>query len=67
MQAIAREHETLDELCMRHLGATRGVVEATLQRNRGLAGQGPHLPAGLAVELAEPDRAPTEPLINFWE
>nr|WP_183018536.1 MULTISPECIES: tail protein X [Delftia]MBB1649336.1 phage tail protein [Delftia sp. UME58]MCA1071794.1 hypothetical protein [Delftia acidovorans] len=67
MLAIAREYETLDELCMRQLGATRGVVEATLERNPGLSTHGPHLPAGLAVELTEPAQAPSLPLISFWD
>ena len=44
MQAIAREYETLDELCMRQLGATRGVVEATLERNPACRPTGPTCP-----------------------
>lgn len=67
MQAIARDHETLDELCMRHLGTTRGVVEATLDKNPGLAGKGPRLPIGQVVELAEPAAAPVRPTINLWD
>ena len=34
---IANDHETVDALCMRTLGRTAGVVEATLAINPGLA------------------------------
>ena len=67
MRAIANDRETLDELCMRHLGTTRGVVEATLEKNPGLARLGTSLPAGLAVDLAEPDTTTTRPTINLWD
>ena len=48
---IANDHETVDALCMRTLGRTAGVVEATLAINPGLAAKGPHLPAGMVVQL----------------
>ena len=67
MQAIANDRELLDALCMRHLGTTRGVVEATLDKNPGLAAKGPRLPIGQVVELAEPDTAPARPSINLWD
>lgn len=67
MKAIANEHEVLDALCMRHLGTTRGVVEATLEKNPGLAAKGPRLPIGHVVDLAEPDAAPVRPTINLWD
>lgn len=47
---IANDHETVDALCMRTLGRTAGVVEATLAINPGLAAKGPHLPAGTVVQ-----------------
>ena len=47
---IAHDHETVDALCMRTLGATAGVVEATLAINPGLAAKGPHLPAGTVAQ-----------------
>ena len=36
--------ETVDALCWRHYGRTRGAVEAVLQANPGLASCGPILP-----------------------
>lgn len=63
----ANEYETLDALAWRHLGTTRGVVEATLENNPGLAALGPRLPIGHAVQLAQPERAATRPTINLWD
>ena len=65
--AQAHQHETLDALAWRHLGTTRGVVEETLARNPGLARRGPTLPAGLMVELAQPETTAIRPTINLWD
>ena len=67
MLVTANDHDTVDELCWRHLGTTRGTVEATYARNPGLARRGPMLPAGLQVELAAPAASPTRELINLWD
>jgi phage tail protein X len=56
MQARALQGETVDALCWRVLGRTRGVVERVLEANPGLAQHGPILPHGLLVEL--PDELP---------
>ncbi|MFP4182779.1 MAG: tail protein X [Thiohalospira sp.] len=45
--------EMVDEICHRHYGRTRGVVEQVLEANPGLAARGPILPAGVRVELPE--------------
>ena len=47
--------ETVDALCWRHYGRTRGAVEAVLQANPGLASCGP-LPAP----------AP-KPTVSLWD
>jgi len=39
------EHETIDELCFRIIGATQGVVEKTYQYNPNLAKTTLFLPA----------------------
>lgn len=56
MNVTARQGDTLDLLCWRHLGATRGVVELALELNRGIADAGAVLAEGTVVTL--PDRAP---------
>lgn len=65
----ARQGDTVDAICWRELGATRGVVEIVLELNRGLANLGPVLPEGTPVTL--PPRqtvAPAVvPLINLWD
>lgn len=67
MQAIAHDHETLDQLCWRHLGRTQGVVEATLARNPGLAAHGAHLPGGTVVELAAIPITPKRTTVQLWD
>lgn len=50
---IAQQNDTVDLLCLRHLGATAGVTEATYRMNPGLADLGPILPLGRAVTLPD--------------
>lgn len=65
---IANDHETVDALCMRTLGQTAGVVEATLAVNPGLAAKGPHLPVGTVVELPAITAAQkTIKTIQLWD
>ncbi|WP_442866999.1 tail protein X [Acidovorax sp. GBBC 3334] len=66
MQAQAQQHETLDALAWRHLGATAGHVEATLAANPGLARIAADLPAGHPVQLVRAP-APTRKLIQLWD
>lgn len=68
MQVRAHQHDTVDALCWRHLRATRGVVEQTLQLNPGLADHGPFLPHGLLVTLPDPTPQPaTVPSVKLWD
>jgi len=62
----AREHDTLDALCWRHLGRTAGVVEATLAAQSGLAARAADLDAGQPVTLAAPPAQPA-PLVQLWD
>lgn len=62
----AHQHELLDALAWRHLGATAGHVEATLAANPGLARLGPHLPEGHPVRLVRAS-APARPMVYLWE
>jgi phage tail protein X len=66
---IAQQGDTVDAICWRELGATRGVVEAVYALNRGLADFGPILPHGTPVLL--PDRStvtpPVLPTLQLWD
>ena len=65
---IANDHETVDALCMRTLGATAGGVEATLAMNPGLGAKGPHLPVGTVVQLPAITAAQkTIKTIQLWD
>lgn len=68
MQVRAQQNDTIDLLCWRHLGATAGVVEATLKLNPGIAESGPVLPHGKIVQL--PDLATdseTANVVQLWD
>jgi len=69
MRVHARQGDTLDTLCWRHLGRTAGVVEAAFEANPGLAALGEILPHGTAVTLPEPSNtAPARiALIQLWD
>jgi len=69
MKVIAQQGDTLDALCWRHVGQTRGVVEQALELNRDLAALGPILPLGTSVMLPDPVAysAPTQPLVQLWQ
>ena len=62
---IARQHDTVDALCARHLGRTAAATEATLAANPGLAAT-PHLSAGQPVTLVAPDASPRQ-LVQLWD
>ncbi|TAN72314.1 MAG: phage tail protein [Magnetospirillum sp.] len=62
-----RQGDTVDAICWRYYGR-ESASEAVLEANRGLAGHGPILPAGLEIEL--PDLAmpaPASTLIKLWD
>lgn len=69
MRAYARQGDTLDLICWRHLGTT-ATVESVLDANPGLAAFGPELPHGTPVDLPDvtPSTAPAaqQPLIQLW-
>lgn len=71
MQVHAQQHDTLDALLWRHASRTRGLLEATLDANPGLADAGVVLPHGTAVAIPDAAlRAPVQadqPLIQLWD
>jgi len=69
MQVRARQGDTVDALCFRHLGRTAGVVEQVLAANNGLAAFGAFLPLGTQVNLPDPVKAvlPTVTQTKLWD
>jgi phage tail protein X len=65
----ALQGDTVDAICWRELGATRGVVEQVFELNRGLAAYGPILPTGTLVVLPERSAVTTPILqtIQLWD
>lgn len=66
LQVMARDGDTVDQLCWRHLGRTAGVTEATLAANPGLAALGPRLSAGTLVDLVVV-ATPTQETVSLWD
>ncbi|MGS0744010.1 tail protein X [Glaciimonas sp. GG7] len=69
MLVRARQHDTLDLLCWRHLGATANVVEAALELNPGLADLGPIIAHGRLIRLPALAASPTNSTqtIHLWD
>jgi P2-like prophage tail protein X len=67
--ATALAGETVDALCWRTLGRTRGITEQVLELNPGLAELGARLPAGTLVQLPElAELAPAAlETVNLWD
>lgn len=64
----AHQNDTVDAICWRHLGATRGVVEQTLELNPGLVDHGAVLPHGTAVRLPQLTAKPAKkPMVKLWD
>lgn len=67
--ATALDGDTIDAICWRELGRTRGVTEQVMALNPGLAALGPRLPAGTLVML--PETAALAPAVretvNLWD
>lgn len=64
----AQQGDTVDQLCLRHLGTTAGVTEATYALNPGLAARGPSLPLGLQVVLPDKPTATTaSKTVSLWD
>ena len=64
LTVIAREGDTVDLLCWRHLGRTAVATEATLDANPGLAAT-TRMAAGQRVTLVAPAPRPRQ-LVQLW-
>lgn len=59
--------DTADYIAWKHYGTTeRQVVEQLLDANRGLAGYGPILPAGVLVQLPDIDTTAKAKGLRLW-
>lgn len=64
----AQQGDTVDLICMRHLGYTANAVEAVYRANPGLAARGPVLPIGTVVVLpALTTATPTTRSVQLWD
>lgn len=64
---VSEDGETVDLLVWRALGRQDGrLVEQTLELNRGLAGFGPTLPAGLTVALPREPVPSEQAVVRLW-
>ena len=67
MIVIARENDTIDDLCWRHLGRTADVVEQALKLNPNISRHGVFLKAGTKVKLPTLDqKKSTVQAVKLW-
>lgn len=65
MKVKALQGDTLDQLCHRHYGTTKGATEQVLRANPGLSGQ-IFLEAGQAVEMPDINAQPAQEMVQLW-
>lgn len=65
MKVKALQGDTVDLLCQRHYGLTRGVTEAVVSANKGISGQ-LFLTAGQEVELPEVNEPAATETVQLW-
>lgn len=67
MKVRTQQGDTLDKICYRFYGHTRGVTEIALAANPGLAEYGPVLPVGLEIVLPPLSLQPSIQRIQLWD
>lgn len=67
MSVHTRQGDTLDKICYRHYGHTRGITELVLAANPGLAEHGPILPPELNIVLPPLSLQPSLQRIQLWD
>jgi len=67
MKVRTQQGDTLDKICYRYYGHTRGVTEAALAANPGLAEHGTLLPFGLEIVLPPLLLQPSLQRIQLWD
>jgi len=63
----AVQGDTIDLICQRRYGHTRGITEAVLEANPGLADLGPVLPIGTLVNLPDISAPAQQTTIKLWD
>lgn len=66
MNMTATEGDTVDLMCWRHYGRTRGVTEQVYAANPGLCEKGPLLPVGTQVWMPEVTEQTTAEIVQLW-
>lgn len=67
MKVYAWQGDTLDAVCLRHYGHTRGAVETVMNANPGLADTGVILPQGLPIEMPDIIAPTTQDTVQLWD
>lgn len=65
-QVTALRGDTLDQVCIRHLGST-SALEPVLVLNPNLARQGPILEIGTRIVLPDTPPQATKKMIHLWD
>lgn len=68
MQVMAMQNETVDAICFRVYGKTKGMSELVFKANQGLAEHGVILPTGLMVDMPQASQV-TEAtnIVQLWD
>jgi phage tail protein X len=68
MKVRASQGDTVDSLCWKFYGQTKGMNEIVLEANQGLAGIGAILPVGYEVNMPDsPPQVNSKQIIQLWE
>lgn len=68
MKARANQGDTVDSLCWRYYGKTRGMDELVFEANPGLAALGAVLPIGHEVDMPDqPQQSQTRQIVQLWD
>lgn len=62
-----RQGDRLDRIAIEVYGRPDGTTEAILAANPGLAGQPPHLPAGVEIVLPDVPVTAAKPTVRLWD
>lgn len=63
----ALQGDTLDQLCQRHYGSTRGITETVLKANPGLCESSPFMATGQEVTLPDIAPAAQAEMVQLWD
>lgn len=68
MQVRANQGDTVDSLCWRFYGSTKGMNEMVFEANPGIAALGPILPVGHVVEMPDkPAQVNNKQIVQLWD